>query len=217
MANPGMLDPEDKVHGEFRAVIGLHLANRKRDALADLLEDGEAAPLILLPRQPERPPRLLEERDGRGREPGRPLRGIARHQAGHALRPVAIAPLADRLPVQAALLTGAQEAVRLDRRHHAQPPPDGPSIRPLHIGKLHAGFSLLRIGVCCHPPRRGPILRPTFQIELRHNLYCAEWLHARGPDAPLGPRGGAWLTLKGGAKCGGTSWQRWWLSRCGRT
>jgi hypothetical protein len=52
--------PQDKVQGEFRPVIGLHLADGKREALPDLLEEGQAAELLLLARQPQHPePRAI--------------------------------------------------------------------------------------------------------------------------------------------------------------
>jgi hypothetical protein len=34
MTDPRLLNPEDKVQGELRAVIRLHLADRKREACA---------------------------------------------------------------------------------------------------------------------------------------------------------------------------------------
>src|SRR5678816_3131465 len=90
----------------------------------------------------ELPPRVLEKRDRRRRQPGRPLSRISWYQAGDALGPVAIPPLADRLAGEAKMLTRAEQTVRLHIGHDAQPAPDRPPILALHIRKLHASITL---------------------------------------------------------------------------
>ena len=127
--------------------------------------------------------RVLEERDRLRRKPGRPLGGIPRHQAGQALRPVAIAPLAECLPIEAKVLAGAQETVRLDIDHDAQPPPDRPAILPLHIGKLHAGLSLPGLGCAAILPGGVPFSGRLFSLFF--GLYQARKAAQLDPIAAL--------------------------------
>ena len=63
MPHPGVLHRQHEVQGELGAVIGLHLVDREGEALAHVLEKGQAAALVLLAGQAEHAqPRAIIQR-----------------------------------------------------------------------------------------------------------------------------------------------------------